>query len=130
MKPFGIIRSDLFQCERENKTGYNSSILIWNSDDFESVYLELKRNFETIRKFIVRFDYWLEMMVIKPVYIQDEYKTQIVDYVSDCQEKLPENSRIVCFPRYPKPHESTAPWIKDYWIDNNEEVATKSEDQK
>jgi len=110
------MRSDLFQCERENKEGYNSSILIWNSDEFEPIYLELKRNFQGIREFIVRFDFWLEMMAKSAYYLQDFYKTQIVDYASDCQEILPENSRIVCFPRYPKPHESHASWIKEYWI--------------
>lgn len=111
------MRTDLFECEKENKDGYNSSILMWNGDDFESIYLELKKNFDGITKFIVRFDYWLEMMVKNPYYIQDSYVTQIVDYVSQCQETLPKNSRIVCFPRYPKPHESNAPWIKEYWVD-------------
>ena len=52
------MRTDLFECEKENKTGYNSSILMWNGDDFESIYLELKKNFDGITKFIVRFDYW------------------------------------------------------------------------
>jgi len=120
------MRTDLFQCERENKTGYNSSILIWNSDEFEKIYTELKKNFSAIMKFIVRFDYWLEMMVKHPHYIQDCFETQIADYTSDCQETLPNNARIICFPRYPKPHEVETKWIQEYWINEPSDVKSQS----
>jgi len=116
-KPFGITRTDLFKCERENKEGYNSSLLLWNGDDFEPIYLELKKNFKVITKFIVRFDFWLEMMVRNPYYIQDYCPDQIVDYMNHCQPNLPENARIVCFPRYPKPHEAEHELIKKYWVE-------------
>jgi len=100
---FGILKTDDFACEKKNKSGYNSSIIIWNNSKFEAIYLELKKNFEAITKFIVRFDFWLEMMVKKADFLQDLYPNKIADYLSLCQEKLDENTRIVCFPRTPKP---------------------------
>ena len=113
---FGILKTDGFACEKNNKSGYNSSILIWNNAKFEAIYLELKKNFEAITKFIVRFDFWLEMMVKNADFLQDLFPTQIADYLSICQEKLEENTRIVCFPRTPKPDACDSEWIKTHWI--------------
>ena len=113
---FGILKTDDFACEKDNKLGYNSSIMIWNSKKFESIYLELKRNFEGITKFIVRFDFWLEMMIKNSDFLQDLYKDQIADYLLHAKEKLHPNIRIVCFPRTPKPDTYPSEWIKDYWI--------------
>jgi len=114
-EPFGILRSDLFACEKENKDGYNSSIIIWNSKAFEPIYSELKRNVDNIHKYIVRFDFWLEMMVKNPSYLQDKYKG-IVDFTNECMTELPKHASVVCFPRSPKPHECDLPWIKQHWV--------------
>lgn len=71
--PFAILRTDELECEKENKNGYNSSIMIWNDREvFARVYEELKRN-EHIRKFIVRFDFWLEMMIDNADFLQELY---------------------------------------------------------
>ena len=113
---FGILKTDEFACEKQNKSGYNSSVIIWNDDKMESIYLELKKNFESITKFIVRFDFWLEMMVKNADYLQDLYPNFIMDYVTHCKEKLVENVRIVCFPRLPKPDSYPSEWIKEHWI--------------
>lgn len=63
----------------------------------------LKRNLEGIMKFIVRFDFWLEMMIKNADFLQEIYKDQIADYLLHSKEKLQPNTRIVYFPRTPKP---------------------------
>ncbi len=115
---FGILKTDDFACEKQNKSGYNSSIIIWDNSNYqvESIYLELKKNFEAINKFIVRFDFWLEMMVRNADFLQEVFPNQIVDYLSSCQEKLAVDARIVCFPRNPKPDSCSSAWIKEHWI--------------
>ena len=113
---FGLLKSDEIACEKKNKSGYNSSIIIWNENIVEPIYLELKKNFEGITKFIVRFDFWLEMMVKNADFLQDLYPNQIADYLSKCQEKLDSQIRIVCFPRIPKPDTYPSEWIKEHWI--------------
>ena len=61
--PFAILKTDEIACEKLNKNGYNSSIMIWNNNIFERVFIELDKNWTNISKFIVRFDFWLEMMI-------------------------------------------------------------------
>ena len=61
---FGTLKTDDFACEKNNKGGYNSSVMIWRSnDDLRSVLSELDKNYGNIKKAIVRFDFWLEMTV-------------------------------------------------------------------
>lgn len=52
-------------------------------------------------------------------YLQAVYPGQIVDFLLDAKEKLPENSRVVCFARKPKPEDYPAEWVKDYWVEWN-----------
>lgn len=62
--PFGILKTDEIACEKQNKNGYNSSIVIWNNREvFKRIFIELDKNWKNISKFIVRFDFWLEMIV-------------------------------------------------------------------
>jgi hypothetical protein len=49
-------------------------------------------------------------------YLQNLYPGQIVDFLGDAQEKLPEGARIVCFARKPKPEDYPAEWIREHWI--------------
>lgn len=52
-------------CEKDHKDGYNSSIMIWDKRliGLTSVFSNLKENYDNIREYIVRFDYWLEMLI-------------------------------------------------------------------
>lgn len=113
---FGILKSDNFECEKEHKLGYNSSIMIWNSSKFEKIYGELKINFDKITKYIVRFDFWLEMMVKNADFLQDLYPNQILDYLKGAKNGIEKETRIVCFPRTPKPDSYPSEWIREHWI--------------
>ncbi|CAD8098711.1 unnamed protein product [Paramecium primaurelia] len=114
---FGILKTDEIACEKQNKNGYNSSIVIWNNREvFKRIFTELDSNWKNIQKFIVRFDFWLEMIVENADFLQDIYPTQISDFVFECKEQVPQNTRIVTFPRMPKPDSYPAEWIKEKWI--------------
>ena len=109
---FSILRTGDLACEKNHKDGYNSSVMIWNDDILVPVYEALKENFEFINKFIVRFDFWLEMTIRNADYVQVLYPKQVVDYLADAQKGVPENSRVVCFARKPKPDDYPAEWIR------------------
>jgi hypothetical protein len=67
---------------------------------------------------VFRFDYWLEMIVKQAEFVQDHFPGEISDYLADClHEELPKNTKIVAFPRDPKPHEVTGvyPWVLQNW---------------
>jgi len=44
-------------------------LLINYSDHYQRVFTELDKNWKTISKFIVRFDFWLEMMIEEADYL-------------------------------------------------------------
>lgn len=90
--------------------------MIWEGDHMKPVYQTLKDNFDVITKFIVRFDFWLEMTVANADYIQALYPGVVIDFLADAKEKLPEGSSVVCFARKPKPEDYPAPWVKEYWV--------------
>ncbi|CAD8105564.1 unnamed protein product [Paramecium sonneborni] len=56
------------------------------------------------------------MIVENAEFLQDIYPTQISDFVFECKQSVPKNTRIVTFPRMPKPDSYPAEWIKEYWI--------------
>lgn len=56
------------------------------------------------------------MVVQNSEFVQDLFPGQIVDYLAECKDSLPENAAIVAFPRDPKPHEVTEGWIPEYWV--------------
>jgi hypothetical protein len=70
---FGTLKTDDLVCEKMHKGGYNSSIMIWQGSSMLPVYEVLKANFENIKKFIVRFDFWLEMNVKNADFLQDTF---------------------------------------------------------
>ena len=80
------------------------------------VYKTLKENFDVITKFIVRFDFWLEMTVVNADYVQQLYPRAVIDFLADASETLPKKSSVVCFARKPKPEDFPAPWVKEYWV--------------
>lgn len=114
--PFGLLQTDSLTCEKNNKSGYNSSIIIWRGAHFSHIYSALKNNFEIITKFIVRFDFWLEMMVKNADFLQNLLPNKIRDFLGECQKEVPEETSVVCFPRTPKPDAYPAEWIRDFWI--------------
>ncbi len=60
---------------------------------------------------------YLEMLIADADPLQSVYPGQILDYCKECKGKVkvPETCRIVCFPRDPKPHECSEPWISEFW---------------
>ncbi len=120
--PFGILKSDEIDCEQQ-KDGFNSSIICWNTRHHElfRIYQTLKDNYLDIQKFIFRFDFWLEQMVTRPVFLQTVFSNP--HYISDfmfcgLQDTSVFNSleiHIVCFPRKPKPEDYPAEWVSQYW---------------
>ncbi len=58
--------------------------MIWNSDLLEPVFYHLKENFKNINKFILRFDYWLEMMINDADFLQDLYPGKLGDFLNHC----------------------------------------------
>jgi hypothetical protein len=113
---FGLLKTDDLACEKNNKSGYNSSIIIWRGAEFSKIYSVLKENFKIITKFIVRFDFWLEMMVKHADFLQNLLPNKISDFLKECQNGVPSETSVVCFPRTPKPDAFPAEWIKEYWI--------------
>ena len=52
---FCLLRTDELYCETLNKNGYNSSIILWRSDYFESIYTTLKNCYDEVNKYIYRY---------------------------------------------------------------------------
>ncbi len=115
---FALLRTDELHCETLNKQGYNSSILLWRDDHFEPIYSCLKACYHELNQYIYRFDYWLEMLVRDAEFVQELFPGQVLDYTADCQDdQLPPDTRIVAFPRSPKPHEVTSKaWVQEHWV--------------
>ena len=115
---FALLRTDELYCETLNKQGYNSSILLWRDDYFEPIYTCLKACYHELAKYIYRFDYWLEMMVQNAEFVQELFPGQVLDYTAECQDdQLQDGTRIVAFPRDPKPHEVThKAWMQLHWV--------------
>jgi hypothetical protein len=59
--------------------------MIWEGDNLKPVYDALKENFDVISKFIVRFDFWLEMTILNADFVQVVYPGKVVDYLGECQ---------------------------------------------
>lgn len=77
--------------------------MIWQGDLLKPVYEALRSNFDVINKFIVRFDFWLEMTINNADFIQQIYPGKVIDFLADAQTSLPKDSAVVCFARKPKP---------------------------
>jgi len=59
--------------------------MIWKDDRMKPVYAALKDNFENINKFIVRFDFWLEMTIKNADYVQALYPGKVIDFLADAK---------------------------------------------
>ncbi|KRX07220.1 hypothetical protein PPERSA_00377 [Pseudocohnilembus persalinus] len=115
---FAILKTDQFACEQLNKGGYNSSIMIWDSSIMKPVYQVLKDNYDAITKYLNRFDFWLEMMIENAEFLNDKFTNNIADYLNDCKDKqqLSDQTKIVCFPRTPKPEDCHEQWVYEHWF--------------
>jgi hypothetical protein len=113
---FALLRTDEIQNECLNKGGYNSSIMYWRGNEFCRIYELLKIAHDEVGNYLFRFDYWLEMMVLNSEFIQDVWPGEVKDYLAECKESLPEGTKIIAFPRDPKPHEFPSEWIRDWWV--------------
>jgi hypothetical protein len=63
--------------------------MIWQGDHLKPVYEALKDNFDSVTKFIVRFDFWLEMTINNADYIQKLYPGVVIDFLADAKVTLP-----------------------------------------
>lgn len=63
--------------------------MIWQDEKLKPVYLALKENFDSVNKFIVRFDFWLEMTIENADYLQQLYPRKVIDFLADAKETLP-----------------------------------------
>lgn len=59
--------------------------MIWKDDHLKPVYQALKENFEAVAKFIVRFDFWLEMTINNADYVQVLYPGKVIDFLADAK---------------------------------------------
>jgi len=113
--PFALLGTGDIYCEKA-KNGYNSSIILWDANIGRPIFEVLNQYRQYIHRYIVRFDHWLEMMVQECDLVQDVFPQQFADFTSFCKDTVPEGTRIVGFPREPKPHDYPAEWIRDLWV--------------
>ena len=82
------------------------------------MYDTLDLYYESILKFLMRFDHYLEMIVQDADIVQNLCPDEVLDYTTHCQtDELPQNCKVVAFPRSPKPHEivDKYAWVNKYW---------------
>ena len=98
---FATMSTKDLHCEVAQE-GYNSSIIVYSPKVFGVVCDFLSSYYSEVTKVMVRFDYYLEMMIKNAALLQEIFPNKIVDYVMKCTKSLPEGATIVCFPRSPK----------------------------
>jgi hypothetical protein len=130
---FATLGTDVWECERDNASGLNSSIMLWDAQ-YAPVLAPIYDGLVGGHVFphLLRFDHWLEMLLPprRPAdapadatpppggwtdILQLAFPGQIVEYKSECSDGLPDGARLVCFPRSPKPHEVTHDWANTHW---------------
>jgi hypothetical protein len=110
------MKTDDIKCEN-SKGGYNSSIILWRRDFGREIFDFMLKYETTINNQIIRFDHFLEFLVRRADFIQDEFEEKVLDYNFYCKDKdyLPEGGSIIAFPRTPKPHDCNEKWIEEHW---------------
>ena len=114
---FALLRTDEIACETQNKNGYNSSMILFRGNRYRDILRELLEIYGILTKRVFRFDYWLEMIVPDCQFIQDLFPNQVSDFVTKCKDELDNESKIVIFPRKPKPEDYPANWVREYWVE-------------
>ena len=68
--PFAVMSTNGIYCESA-QDGYNSSIMLFNSDSARILYDTLCKHYDYLLRFLMRFDHYLEMLVWNADYVQD-----------------------------------------------------------
>lgn len=131
--PFATLAADEWACERDNASGVNSSVMLWDGGCAQALAPIHGGLLDGLAfRHLLRFDHWLEMLLPprRPAgaahgaagppggwreSVQERFAGQVVEYRSGCAGGLPEGARLVCFPRSPKPHQVTDEWAQQAW---------------
>ncbi len=100
----------------DREDGYNSSIMCWREGFGRVIYTGLCLLEQEVKQNIHRFDHWLEMIIPNAPCLQQVFPDLCIEYIASAQSELPKNAKIVSFPLDPKPHNASAPWIKEAWV--------------
>ena len=123
--PFALLSTTGFANEGFDG-GYNSSVVAfaagWGTARVWAPLAAL--GLPLVRRFVHRFDHWLEMCAPGADALQDLFPGQLVEYAADCRGRAeggdgrpPDGARVVNFPLEPKPHAVVAstPWVAEHW---------------
>ena len=80
VKRFATLSTDDIFCENV-QGGYNSSIMIFNSEAMDIIYQTLVKYYDNLLKYLMRFDHFLEMMVWDATLVQVALPRQVLDYM-------------------------------------------------
>jgi tetratricopeptide (TPR) repeat protein len=104
----------------QRSDGYNSSVMLWDADEGSCnlIYEVLAEHYQHIRKFIYKFDHWLELLVQGADILQEAFPGQFVEFkqYEESSVAQQQQARLVTFPLHPKPHESDSQWVKEWWV--------------
>ena len=122
---FATLSTRGFDAEEGFVDGYNTSAMLWDASEaggadaaragsLRSLHDALRPEVFTC---LMRWDHWVEMVAPGAHLLQDLFPGVFVDFRTHCRELgPPASAAVVCFPRYPKPHEASAEWIDAHWI--------------
>lgn len=135
---FATLSTAGFDAEEGFVDGYNTSVILWDASDAAAQSASnagggksaggggagagsLTSLHDCLRaevfECLMRWDHWVEMNVPRCDLLQDMYPGLFVDYRTHCKAQgPPAGSACVCFPRFPKPHEADAAWIREHWV--------------
>ena len=117
---FATLGGGDFSAEESIVGGYNSSVMLWDttaqdngSGKLSTLHDALTPN---VLKCLMRWDHWVEMIIPEAHIIQDIFPGVVVDYRKHCTSAgPPPTAAIVCFPRFPKPHQVEDAWVVKNW---------------
>lgn len=112
---FLLLSSQEIACE-DSADGYNSSVMVWRSDQYRRIYSDFMENKERVLEVMDRFDHWLEVMLPEVETMQGRYPGMCRDFTQACSETLPPDCQIVIFPQSPKPSDYPSPWVRLHWL--------------
>ena len=117
---FSTLATDGMLNERRTG-GYNSSVMMWDADDGScaSIYDTLAAHYDTVHRFLYKFDHWLELMVPTEScdILQRLFPGHFVEFKQYERDRdHQEQARLVTFPLHPKPHDCVAAWVKEKWV--------------
>ena len=119
---FATLAAAYFQAEEGVADGFNSSAMLWDAGGgglFASRASPLAPLHDALSpsvfRCLMRWDHWVEMVAPGAHVLQELFPGLFVDFRGDCKDGPPAGAAVVCFPRYPKPHEASADWIDANW---------------